>query len=74
MQSPDVQLATAALFTDLVGGAAKGGGAFILNSGDIGLLRSPEGANPSSPELQAQDGGKANSALSSMVRLEGYGT
>ena len=30
----------ATLFSELVHGAAKGGSAFILNSGDVGLLRS----------------------------------
>jgi len=53
VQTPDVQLAASALFTELVGGAAKGGGAFILNSGDVGLLRSLDA-------LSAADASRAN--------------
>lgn len=40
MQSPELHLAASALFAELVNGAAEGGGAFALNSGDLGLLRS----------------------------------
>ncbi|MFN0099634.1 MAG: hypothetical protein ACKVS7_13235 [Gemmatimonadaceae bacterium] len=40
MQSPELHLAASAIFEELVGGVAEGGGAFTLNSGDVGLLRS----------------------------------
>jgi hypothetical protein len=36
----DVHPALVTLFSELVNGAPAGGGAFILNSGDVGLLRS----------------------------------
>ena len=40
MQTTGLGTSLAALFSELVVGANRGGGAFILNSGDIGLLRS----------------------------------
>ena len=40
MPRTDTSPATAKLFSELVNGATDPGGAFILNSGDIGLLRS----------------------------------
>ena len=40
MKTNDVSASLATLFSELVIGATTGGGAFILNSGDIGLLRS----------------------------------
>lgn len=39
MQAPDLHPALAALFAELTDGAPPGGGAFVLNSGDVGLLR-----------------------------------
>lgn len=42
MQTNDLSPTLALLFTELVNGAGEGGGAFILNSGDAGLLRSLE--------------------------------
>ena len=39
MQTPETQTALAVLFGELTEGAPTGGGAFILNSGDDGLLR-----------------------------------
>jgi hypothetical protein len=39
MRTPDAQLSLAALFSELADGAPRDGGAFVLNSGDIGLLR-----------------------------------
>lgn len=38
----ELHASLAGLFSELTEGAATGGGAFILNSGDIGLLRSLE--------------------------------
>jgi hypothetical protein len=40
MDTKNINESLAALFAELVDGAAAGGGAFILNSGDAGLLRS----------------------------------
>jgi hypothetical protein len=40
MQTTEIGSSMATLFSELAVGAQTGGGAFILNSGDIGLLRS----------------------------------
>ena len=40
MQTTELSSVLAKLFSELSDGAAKGGDAYILNSGDIGLLRS----------------------------------
>jgi len=40
MQTTGISTSLATLFSELVVGANRGGGAFILNSGDVGLLRS----------------------------------
>ena len=40
MKTNDISASLATLFSELVVGANSSGGAFILNSGDIGLLRS----------------------------------
>ena len=40
MQTTGIGSSMATLFSELVVGAQTGGGAFILNSGDIGLVRS----------------------------------
>jgi hypothetical protein len=42
MNTKEIASAFETLFTELTEGAAKGGGAYVLNSGDIGLLRSLE--------------------------------
>lgn len=42
MNTKEIAPAFEALFSELTAGAAIGGGAFVLNSGDIGLLRSLE--------------------------------
>jgi hypothetical protein len=46
MQTTDLSAALAALFSELTAGANSPGGAFILNSGDAGLLRSLDGLPP----------------------------
>jgi hypothetical protein len=43
METHDTGLTPARLFRELIDGAPDDGGAFILNSGDIGLLRSLDG-------------------------------
>ena len=40
MQTSDIAPSLSTLFSELVLGANRGGGAFVLNSGDVGLLRS----------------------------------
>jgi hypothetical protein len=40
MQTTDITRSLTTLFSELVDGAPAGGGAFVLNSGDTGLLRS----------------------------------
>ena len=40
MQTSDISQSLKALFSELVDGARTGGGSFVLNSGDVGLLRS----------------------------------
>ena len=40
MHTSDISQSLKALFFELVDGARTGGGAFVLNSGDVGLLRS----------------------------------
>ena len=42
MRTDEVSSALARIFAELVNGASQGGDAFILNSGDAGLLRSLE--------------------------------
>ena len=44
------------LMMELVNGAREGGGAFILNSGDVGLLRSLDKLSASSASESANDG------------------
>ena len=40
MQTAELHPVLSQLFAELVDGAPQGGGAFVLNSGDVGLLRS----------------------------------
>ncbi len=42
MKTDDITKSLTTLFSELVDGAGEGGGAYILNSGDAGLLRSLE--------------------------------
>lgn len=42
MQTNEISQSLTSLFSELVDGAVTGGGAFVLNSGDAGLLRSLE--------------------------------
>jgi hypothetical protein len=42
MNTREIAPAFETLFSELTNGAAKGGGAYVLNSGDIGLIRSLE--------------------------------
>ena len=40
MPTTELNAALTKLFSELVDGATRGGGAFVLNSGDVGLMRS----------------------------------
>jgi len=46
----------ARLFSELVDGAVADGGAFILNSGDVGLLRSLDNISPTEASRSVNDG------------------
>ncbi|HUU36333.1 MAG TPA: hypothetical protein VMW48_19850 [Vicinamibacterales bacterium] len=64
MPHPDAQPLVAALFAELVDGAASDGGAFVLNSGDIGLLRS----------LSALSSGDASAAVAGGASVAAHAT
>ena len=57
MSATDVAPALATLFTELVDGAARGGDAFVLNSGDAGLLRSLAALSASDASRSVEGGG-----------------
>ncbi len=56
MQTAEVGPVLARLFSELVEGAAAGGAAFVLNSGDVGLLRSLSKISASDASRAANDG------------------
>jgi hypothetical protein len=56
MATTQLTATLANLFSELVRGAPGGGGAFILNSGDAGLLRSLDGL-PAADASRSADGG-----------------
>jgi hypothetical protein len=56
METKDIGSILATLFSELVDGAPDRGGAYILNSGDGGLLRSLEKLNASDASRAAHDG------------------
>ena len=56
MQTPSLHPVLTQLFTDLVHGAPEGGGAFILNSGDAGLLRSLDRLSAAEASRSANEG------------------
>ena len=56
MRSTDTSTALARLFSELVDGAAIDGDAFILNSGDAGLMRSLEKLSAADASRSANDG------------------
>ena len=56
MSTQDTHDALRQLFVELTGGAPQGGGAYILNSGDIGLLRSLETLSADDASRSANDG------------------
>ena len=56
METKDIGSILATLFSELVDGAPERGGAYILNSGDVGLLRSLEKLSASDASRAANDG------------------
>ena len=56
MRTSDIIPVLARLFSELVDGAVGDGGAFILNSGDLGLLRSLDKISPTEASRSVNDG------------------
>ena len=56
MHTQDVSSTLARLFAELVDGIGKGGDAFMLNSGDIGLLRSLDKLEAADASRSSHDG------------------
>lgn len=56
MQTSEIAPTLETLFAELVDGARAGGGAFILNSGDAGLLRSLDTLSAAEASRSANDG------------------
>jgi hypothetical protein len=67
MPTPDVHLALRQLFSELADGPAERGDSYILNSGDIGLLRSLDKLSASDAS-QASEGGATIAAHTQHVR------
>jgi hypothetical protein len=67
MMTNDLHLVLRQLFSELADGAPSGGGAYILNSGDAGLLRSLD-ALPAEDASRSVDGGATIAAHSQHVR------
>jgi uncharacterized damage-inducible protein DinB len=67
MPTADVHLALRQLFSELVDGPVEHGGAYILNSGDVGLLRSLDKLSASDAS-QASEGGATIAAHAQHVR------
>jgi hypothetical protein len=56
MSTTETNLALTKLFSELVDGAPQTGGAFILNSGDVGLLRSLDKLSAGEASRSVNDG------------------
>jgi hypothetical protein len=56
MQTTDISPALTRLFSELIDGAGRGAGAFILNSGDGGLLRSLDKLSAAEASRSVNDG------------------
>lgn len=67
MRTGDLALILSRLFSELVDGATHEGGAFILNSGDLGLLRSLDRLSATDAS-RAVDGGATIAAHTQHVR------
>lgn len=67
MAPPDLHRSLTTLFAELVDGVKKPGGAFMLNSGDVGLLRSLE-ALSAADASRTVDGGATIAAHAQHLR------
>lgn len=67
MQTNDITTSLTTLFSELVNGAPTGGGAFVLNSGDAGLLASLDKLGAADASLSVH-GGATISAHAQHVR------
>lgn len=67
MYSPDISTSLARLFAELVDGTAGDKGAFVLNTGDVGLLRSLD-ALPAADASRAVNGGATIAAHAQHLR------
>jgi hypothetical protein len=56
MQTTELCPGLTRLFAELVDGVSDGGGAFVLNSGDVGLLRSLDKISAANASLSVNDG------------------
>ena len=56
MNTATISPALGVLFAELVNGAARGGNAFILNSGDVGLMRSLDKLSAADASKSVNDG------------------
>src|SRR5215467_3010367 len=56
MRTTEIGSVLARLFSELVDSAAPGGGAFILNSGDVGLLQSLDRMSAADASRSVNDG------------------
>jgi hypothetical protein len=56
MHTREVSPVLATLFSELADGVSKGGGAFALNSGDVGLLRSLDKLSAAAASRSVNDG------------------
>jgi hypothetical protein len=65
----ELSASLARLFAELVNGAPQGGNAFILNSGDVGLLRSLDTLSADDASQSVQDG----ATIAAHVRHLQYG-
>lgn len=67
MPSTDLHLALRRLFSELADGPAERGGAYVLNSGDLGLLRSLDNL-PATDASQSSNGGATIAAHAQHLR------
>ena len=56
MRTTEISPVLSCLFSELADGATAGGGAFILNSGDVGLLQSLDKVSAGEASRAANDG------------------
>src|SRR4051812_44453382 len=67
MYTPETSQAVSRLFSELIQGTSRQGEAFILNSGDVGLLRSLDRL-PAAEASQSVNGGATIAAHAQHVR------